>query len=104
MKTDTGLNYQDDNGYWLDAYNFDVRKYVAQMAQELFDMGFDEVVLADVAHPTLTEAIPLMYTREISTERNTQVAVCGMAKAWPRCWRTGRADTSPYIATPGRAW
>lgn len=81
IKTETGLNYQDDNGYWLDAYNFDVRKYVAQMAQELFDMGFDEVVLADVAHPTLTEAIPLMYTREISTERNTQVAVCGMAKS-----------------------
>ena len=54
---------------------------MAQMAQELFDMGFDEVVLADVAHPTLTEAIPLMYTREISTERNTQVAVCGMAKS-----------------------
>lgn len=81
IKTETGLNYQDDNGYWLDAYNFDVRQYVAQMAQELFDMGFDEVVLADVAHPTLTEAIPLIYTREISTERNTQVAVCGMAKS-----------------------
>lgn len=81
IKTETGLNYQDDNGYWLDAYNFDVRKYVAQMAQELFDMGFDEVVLADVAHPTLTEAVPLIYTREISTERNTQVAVCGMAKS-----------------------
>ena len=81
IKTETGLNYQDDNGYWLDAYNFDVRKYVAQMAQELFDMGFDEVVLADVAHPTLTEAIPLIYTRDISTERNTQVAVCGMAKS-----------------------
>ncbi len=81
IKTETGLNYQDENGYWLDAYNFDVRKYVAQMAQELFDMGFDEVVLADVAHPTLTEAIPLIYTREISTERNTQVAVCGMAKS-----------------------
>ncbi len=81
IKTETGMNYQDDNGYWLDAYNFEVRKYVAQMAQELFDMGFDEVVLADVAHPTLTEAIPLVYTRDISTERSTQVAVCGMAKS-----------------------
>lgn len=81
IKTETGLNYQDENGYWLDAYNFEVRKYVAQMAQELFAMGFDEVVLADVAHPTLTEAIPLTYTRDISTQRNTQVAVCGMAKS-----------------------
>ena len=81
IKTETGLAYQDESGMWLDAYNFEVRKFVAQMAQELFDMGFDEVVLADVAHPTLTEAIPLMYTRDISTERNTQVAVCGMAKS-----------------------
>ena len=64
---------------WLDAYNDEVRRYAAQMAQELFDMGFDEVVLADVAHPTLTEAIPLMYTKEISTQRSTDTAVCGFA-------------------------
>ena len=65
-------------------------------------MGFDEVVLADVAHPTLTEAIPLMYTREISTERNTQVAVCGMAKAWPSAGGQGERILSIYCDTrPG---
>lgn len=79
IKTETGFSYQDDNGMWLDAYNDEVRRYAAQMAQELFDMGFDEVVLADVAHPTLTEAIPLMYTKEISTQRSTDTAVCGFA-------------------------
>lgn len=79
IKTETGMNYRDDNGTWLDAYNQGVRRYVAELARELFDMGFDEVVLADVAHPTLTEEIPLVYTNEMSTQRNTSVAVCGFA-------------------------
>lgn len=79
IKNEVGMNYQDENGLWLDAYNEAVRKYVVQMAQELFDMGFDEVVLADVAHPTLTEPITLLYTNEISTQRSTMLAVCGFA-------------------------
>lgn len=79
IKNELGMNYQDENGFWLDAYNEAVRKYAAQMAQELFDMGFDEVVLADVAHPTLTEEVTLLYTNEISSQRNTALAVCGFA-------------------------
>lgn len=79
LKNEVGMNYQDENGLWLDAYNEAVRKYAAQMAQELFDMGFDEVVLADVAHPTLAEETTLLYTNEISSQRNTSLAVCGFA-------------------------
>lgn len=79
IKNEVGMNYQDEKGLWLDAYNEAVRKYAAQMAQELFDMGFDEVVLADVAHPTLTEPVTLLYTNEISSQRDTSLAVCGFA-------------------------
>lgn len=79
IKNEVGMNYQDEKGLWLDAYNEAVRKYAAQMAQELFDMGFDEVVLADVAHPTLAEETTLLYTNEISSQRNTALAVCGFA-------------------------
>ena len=79
IKNEVGMNYQDEKGLWLDAYNEAVRKYAAQMAQELFDMGFDEVVLADVAHPTLAEPVTLLYTNEISTQRDTSLAVCGFA-------------------------
>ena len=74
-----GLNYTDGLGTWLDAYNLDLRTWIAEMVQELYDLGFDEVVLADVAHPSLAEAIPLSYTREISTPRSTVAAVCGLA-------------------------
>lgn len=79
IKNEVGMNYQSENGLWLDAYNEAVRKYAAQMAQELFDMGFDEVVLADVAHPTLTDPVTLLYTNDISTQRSTMLAVCGFA-------------------------
>ena len=79
IHTETGLNYTDGLGTWLDPYNLDLRTWIAEMVQELYDMGFDEVVLADVCHPSLAEAVPLLYTREISTERSSVYAVCGLA-------------------------
>ena len=79
IHTELGLNYTDGLGTWLDAYNVELRTWIAEMAQELYDLGFDEVVLADVAHPSLAEAIPLVYTRDISTARSTAAAVCGLA-------------------------
>ncbi len=79
IHTEGGLNYRDGLGTWLDPYNLDLRTWVAEMVRELWDLGFDEVVLRDVAHPSLAEAVPLLYTREISTPRSTSAAVCGLA-------------------------
>ena len=107
IKNEIGMNYQDGNGFWLDAYNEAVRKYAAQMAQELFDMGFDEVVLADVAHPTLTEPVTLLYTNEISTQRSTMLAVCGFAVSVARQLQDRESgalsiycDTRPGLVKP----
>lgn len=79
IHTEGGMNYRDGLGTWLDPYNLDLRTWIAEMCRELWDLGFDEVVLKDVAHPSLAEAIPLVYTREISTPRSTAAAVCGLA-------------------------
>ncbi len=80
IHTSTGLSCRDEVGTWLDPYNVDLRVYVEEMVQELYDMGFDEVVLADVAHPVITdENTVLMYTREMSTPPSTTSAVCGFA-------------------------
>ena len=79
IHTEGGMNYRDGLGTWLDAYNLDLRTWIAEMCRELWDLGFDEVVLKDVAHPSLAEAVPLVYTREISTPRSTAAAVCGLA-------------------------
>ena len=107
LKNEVGMNYQDEKGLWLDAYNEAVRKYAAQMAQELFDMGFDEVVLADVAHPTLTEQVTLLYTNEISTQRDTSLAVCGFAVSVARQLQDRESgalsiycDTRPALVKP----
>ena len=88
LRTETGFNYTDGNGTWLDPYNAEVRNYIIALARELFDMGFDEVVLADVMHPvgaTVQNAegetikARFMYSREMSTEPNPVTAICGFA-------------------------
>lgn len=79
IKTELGVPYQDDKGLWLDPYSAQLRDYIAQLCEELFALGFDEVVLADVAHPVLEEPKPLMYNGEISAQRSTVLGVCGFA-------------------------
>lgn len=79
LRTEAGYNYFDVNGTWLDPYNASVRNYAVQLCRELWALGFDEVVLADVAHPVFAEKVNLVYTREMSTEPSTANAVCGFA-------------------------
>ncbi|MCR5663258.1 MAG: putative glycoside hydrolase [Oscillospiraceae bacterium] len=76
-----GLNYSDEDGFWLDAYNQDLRDYTVVMVKELYALGFDEVVLADVAHPVAPEgeSLSLIYTRDMSTPPSAVNAVCGFA-------------------------
>lgn len=78
-RADNNGNVIDDKGTWLDPYNMNVRNYIVQLAEELYDMGFDEVILADVAHPTFSEPTDLIYTRQLSTAASPQTAVCGFA-------------------------
>jgi hypothetical protein len=78
-RADNGGNYMDESGTWLDPYNLTVRSYVIDMVRELYALGFDEVVLADIAHPTFSEPVELVYTRELSQSPSTVTAVCGFA-------------------------
>ena len=84
LRTEYGANYTDGKGTWLDPYNADLRTYIAQLARELFDMGFDEVVLADVEHPVPAvvegqPAVKFAYSRDMSTTPSPVNAVCGFA-------------------------
>ena len=58
LKSDSGMNYYDE-----------------------YDMGFDEVVLADVMHPVPDKDKPtgFIYTAEMSTSPSPVGAVCGFA-------------------------
>ena len=97
---DNGGNYIDNYGTWLDPYNLNVRNYVVEMARELFAMGFDEVVLADVMHPTFAEPVPMMYTRELSTTPSSSTAVCGFAVNVAKQLRDREGLLSIYIDAP----
>ena len=41
LRTELGGNYTDDEGAWLDPYNTELRQYVIDMCNELYDMGKD---------------------------------------------------------------
>ncbi len=88
LRTESGVNYSDENGTWLDPYNSELRNYLISLVKELYDLGFDEVVLADVMHPvgaTVQNAdgesvkASFLYSREMSTEPNPVTAICGFA-------------------------
>lgn len=79
-RADNGANFVDDKGTWLDPYSLTVRNYIAQLAMELYDMGFDEVALADISHPAFEEdPVDLLYTRELNTTATPVTATCGFA-------------------------
>ena len=102
LRTELGGNYTDDEGAWLDPYNTELRQYVVDMCNELYDMGFDEVVLANVLHPTITdENTKLVYTRDMSSPPSAVNAVCGFAVSVADACRTGRGG-SRYTATAAR--
>ena len=84
LRDQYGGGLYDENGNYLDPYNQTVRDYTAQIVQELWDMGFDEVALNNVIHPIIenesdVNAITVTYTREMSTTPNAVGAVCGFA-------------------------
>ncbi len=79
LRNDAGFNYMDEDGLWLDAYSLELRNYTVGLVKELYGMGFDEVVLADVAHPVLPEGTTVQYCRRMSTPANATNAVCGFA-------------------------
>ncbi|MBR5093731.1 MAG: hypothetical protein IK095_01420 [Oscillospiraceae bacterium] len=85
LRTEAGSDYSDETGYWLDPYNADLRRYLIDLVRELYDIGFDEVILADVMHPVPKtkegETPPgFLYTREMSAAPSPINAICGFAK------------------------
>ena len=83
LRTASGADYVDETGYWLDPYNAELRRYIVALVQELYAMGFDEVILADVMHPVPEtregETPVFIYTREMSAAPSPINAICGFA-------------------------
>ena len=58
----SGAPYADGRGTWVDPWNKTVREYIAELAADLISMGFDEIILTDLEHPSGE----VLYTREIA--------------------------------------
>ncbi len=106
LRTASGSDYVDETGYWLDPYNAELRRYIIALVRELYDMGFDEVILADVMHPVPEtkegEAPSFIYTREMSAAPSPINAICGFA-LYAANQLEDRADgklLSIYLDTP----
>ena len=87
LKDAYGNDYYNEEGYWLDPYSTLVRDYVVELVQELWDMGFDEVVLDNVRHPVVQDienadgsvTPSVYYSRDMSTTPSPLSAVSGFA-------------------------
>ena len=75
----SGTPYRDSDGvYWLDPYNRSIRSYLIDLTEELVDMGFDEIILADLYHPV--SDTPFLYSVTLQTPANPVTAVCQMGR------------------------
>lgn len=50
--TDGYIFYDGNNSQWLDPGKSAARKYLCELAQEIAEMGFNEILLTDVGYPT----------------------------------------------------
>lgn len=77
LQVGNGIVYSDNRGAWLDPWNRHVRQYAIDLTIELMEMGFSEVVLNHVEHPTQ----PVIYTRTMSEEMSREACVTNFAIA-----------------------
>lgn len=52
LHTSDGDIYSDGNGGWIDPTSSEMRSYIIDLGTELADMGFDEILLTNVMHPS----------------------------------------------------
>lgn len=69
--------YTDTSGMWLDPYSSMVRDYIRDLSLELAQMGFDEVILRNLAHPVTDDA--LVYSETLSSTPTPAGGVSGFA-------------------------
>ncbi len=97
-----GTYYTNDLGVWMDPYNMNVRNYIVELVQELYDMGFDEVVLADLRHPELNKEKEewVFYNRDMSTSQDPVDAICGFAVYVTEKLSDRKGLLSAYVDSP----
>lgn len=81
LATSEGRVFSDTSGIWIDPSNSGVRSYTAQIATELIDLGFDEIMLTNFSHPQLTGDTTLGYAQVTSVTLTPKIIMSGFALA-----------------------
>jgi len=97
LKTDKGAVYKDETGTWLDPYAPELRSYIAALCTELSDMGFDEIVLTNLRHPSPTDDTKFVYSGSTVGTPSAMSAVSGFALSISRALRTDDVKLSVMI-------
>ena len=78
LRTAYGGVFTDASGaMWLDPYSGTVRDYIGSICLELAEMGFDEIVLENLAHPVSED--PLVYSEAMTFDPTPSIGVSGFA-------------------------
>ena len=73
LRQKTGYLFYDDTGIsWLDPTKTSVQNYLAGLARDCADMGFDEILLAHVSYPTGGELEKINYGEQPKGENLAQ--------------------------------
>lgn len=93
----SGALWMDDNGcYWLDPLDADVQDFLAALAAELSELGFDEVVFDGFAMP---DSERIVYEKEKSREEYTADAAQQLKTSLSELpIRVSFGSSSPLIA------
>jgi hypothetical protein len=97
LRNASGGVYTDSAGMWLDPYNGTVRDYISDLSLELAQMGFDEVILKNVAHPITDET--LVYSETMSFNPTPVSGVSGLAMNVSKAMETSGATLSAVLST-----
>ena len=97
LRTDKGSVYRDEVGTWLDPYAPELRSYIAAICAELSDMGFDEVVLTNIRHPSPSDGTKFVYSGSTTGAPTPMSAVSGFALGVTRALRSDGVKLSAMI-------
>ena len=77
LRNAAGDPYEDDRGAWLDPYSLQAREYLLSLISELYDAGFDEVVLTGLSFPENDQAV--YYAQQRLGASTPRAAVSALA-------------------------
>ncbi len=93
LTTDSGMQYTDGTGTWLDPYNSDLRNYIISLCRELADMGVDEIIFNNVKIPS-ADVYTYAFSASTSTAPTATSAVSGFALDVTRALKSSGAKIS----------